>query len=327
MIRSILRQCHKAEIDYYKILKVPFNATQGDIRSAYRARVLETHPDRGGSESDFRLVQTAHAVLSDRHRRVTYDFNRASSHTTILKEIQLNFKAANSANSIRLQETASIKMYLDALHYDGENAQVFLRLGHLLKRNETVLVSALNRTMSKRDCFFEVLRIEPLNTEALQGLVTTMSAGERINVPSVGENLGRVEILHYIASTEPSNVTVLYELSLVMTETDEISLEYRKYSRKELLIHILNLDPSNWDAMYDLAFCLDSNGTVILHDRSMRKREVTKKTLLIEALELNGSFAEAYHALETLLGDDDVVTLKDGRTMTKPDLKSLSTIV
>ncbi|KAJ6485844.1 protein prenylyltransferase [Mycena sanguinolenta] len=59
--------------DYYKILGVPRDCNETDIRKAYRRESLKHHPDKGGDEEKFKLVVEANAVLSDPQRRERYD--------------------------------------------------------------------------------------------------------------------------------------------------------------------------------------------------------------------------------------------------------------
>ncbi|MEW6158641.1 MAG: DnaJ domain-containing protein [Verrucomicrobiota bacterium] len=60
--------------NYYVILGVATNASLDDIKSAFRRRAFELHPDRSGSESEpFLELQEAYAVLSDPNRRRRYD--------------------------------------------------------------------------------------------------------------------------------------------------------------------------------------------------------------------------------------------------------------
>mmetsp|Transcript_15394 Transcript_15394/g.27515 ORF Transcript_15394/g.27515 Transcript_15394/m.27515 type:complete len:147 (-) Transcript_15394:262-702(-) len=45
------------------VLGVPPAASLPEVKAAYRLRVLQTHPDKGGSAEEFRLVQTAFESL------------------------------------------------------------------------------------------------------------------------------------------------------------------------------------------------------------------------------------------------------------------------
>ena len=63
--------------DLYKLLGVPREATQDDIRKAHRELVRRYHPDANpgnhSSEENFREVQRAYEVLSDPEKRREYD--------------------------------------------------------------------------------------------------------------------------------------------------------------------------------------------------------------------------------------------------------------
>jgi len=64
--------------DYYEILGVPRNATQEEIRKAYRNLVKKWHPDlhpenREEAEKKFKEITEAYEVLSDPEKRAQYD--------------------------------------------------------------------------------------------------------------------------------------------------------------------------------------------------------------------------------------------------------------
>jgi curved DNA-binding protein len=62
--------------DYYDALGVPRDASQEDIRSAYRRLARENHPDvnkEAGAEDRFKEVSEAYEVLRDPEKRERYD--------------------------------------------------------------------------------------------------------------------------------------------------------------------------------------------------------------------------------------------------------------
>src|SRR5437763_14085068 len=66
-----------ARPDYYKILGVGKNATDDEIRKAYRRLARKYHPDRNSgdkqAEERFKEISQAHDVLSDSEKRKAYD--------------------------------------------------------------------------------------------------------------------------------------------------------------------------------------------------------------------------------------------------------------
>jgi curved DNA-binding protein len=72
-------------MDYYSILGVNKNASDQDIRKAYKKMSMQHHPDRGGDEAEFKRVNEAYQTLKDPAKRQQYDnpqpqFNFNSSH-------------------------------------------------------------------------------------------------------------------------------------------------------------------------------------------------------------------------------------------------------
>ena len=58
---------------FYEILGVSRKCSQEEIISAYRRKVIETHPDKGGDSITFQNVRKAYEILSNSEMRKNYD--------------------------------------------------------------------------------------------------------------------------------------------------------------------------------------------------------------------------------------------------------------
>ena len=66
-----------AKRDYYQVLDVARDASEADIKKAYRRLAMKLHPDRNpddkAAEGQFKEAKEAYEVLSDSAKRATYD--------------------------------------------------------------------------------------------------------------------------------------------------------------------------------------------------------------------------------------------------------------
>lgn len=116
-------------IDYYEILKTQHDASDEQIKKAYRQRARETHPDKAelnkltkkDAEEKFKKVQQAYETLSDPVKRARYDLGNLPSFNyrsdefkkykatpvhdpvkqELIKEIQALFGPSNLKNLVK----------------------------------------------------------------------------------------------------------------------------------------------------------------------------------------------------------------------------------
>ena len=66
-----------AKRDYYEVLGVSKNATEEEIKKAYRKIAManhpDTHPDDKAAEERFKEASEAYEILSDKTKRQNYD--------------------------------------------------------------------------------------------------------------------------------------------------------------------------------------------------------------------------------------------------------------
>ena len=86
--------------DFYQVLNVSKQATESDLKKAYRQLAMKYHPDRNEgdskAESKFKDISEAYAVLSDKKKRREYDqfgsegFHRKFSQEDIFRDFDVN---------------------------------------------------------------------------------------------------------------------------------------------------------------------------------------------------------------------------------------------
>ncbi len=89
--------------DLYKILEVNFNATDEEIKAAYKRLVLKYHPDVAGvnaNESKFKEVQEAYEILKNKDFRKKYDI----LHGFFAEKIKKEYETINQSKKNKYEE-------------------------------------------------------------------------------------------------------------------------------------------------------------------------------------------------------------------------------
>lgn len=72
--------------DLYALLGVKRDASNRELKKAYRDQARRAHPDGGGTTEEFVAVRSAYAVLSDAERRDRYDRTGDESSQDVMTE-------------------------------------------------------------------------------------------------------------------------------------------------------------------------------------------------------------------------------------------------
>lgn len=137
--------------DYYKILGVTKNASQNEIKKAYRALGLQYHPDKNNgdtaSEEQFKLISESYIILSDVPKRNAYDYSKGnkihhngkdlSSHgratpaTYLILFKRIKTKVLNAGG--RINEDALYKVIYDLL--SDETITILVNVNDIVTNN------------------------------------------------------------------------------------------------------------------------------------------------------------------------------------------------
>lgn len=117
-------------MDYYQILNVTKNASQEEIKKAYRKMASVTHPDKGGSVTSFQKVEQAYRILSDHNTRQQYDHINNQS----FKDIPLNDNFQDFFDFIRTHRThqtfrTQVSLSLEEVYY-GKTSLIKIQTTH-----------------------------------------------------------------------------------------------------------------------------------------------------------------------------------------------------
>jgi curved DNA-binding protein len=88
-------------MDYYSTLVLKRNASEDDIKKAYRKMAMKHHPDRGGDEKQFKQISEAYEILSDPQKKQMVDMGvdpkaqQAGGHRHQQSPFEFHFNTGN----------------------------------------------------------------------------------------------------------------------------------------------------------------------------------------------------------------------------------------
>lgn len=156
-----------ARLNYYAILGVPREASEEDIKKAYRRLVFQHHPDRNPdsahAEDKIREINAAYEVIGDSERRKTYD------------RLQWGDEPRED-----VADPATILDEMEKKLFDEGRKEIFALLMKNIPRIKTELTIVRERTVVQQgyDSFKESI-IEERGAEVVDGFVTPEMQGRK----------------------------------------------------------------------------------------------------------------------------------------------------
>ncbi|KAI8147070.1 hypothetical protein BJV82DRAFT_597611 [Fennellomyces sp. T-0311] len=120
-----------AETNYYELLGVRVDATQKEIKKAYRLKALELHPDKNPSPDAgalFHTLSQAYEVLQDEKAKASYDQLLKAKLERLKKQTEMDSKRRAAKADLEEREMAAKKAKSDQ---DQAEAQYYAELARI----------------------------------------------------------------------------------------------------------------------------------------------------------------------------------------------------
>jgi curved DNA-binding protein CbpA len=128
-------------VDYYEELGISRNATDEEIRIAYRRKAKAVHPDKGGDPEAMRDTNRAYETLIEPARRLTYDRTGQDKPPPPIDKRAQEMVTANIMAWIDADQTSGNLTADLSMHFDNE---------HIKAQTEIIQRSASLSKIEKR---------------------------------------------------------------------------------------------------------------------------------------------------------------------------------
>ena len=118
--------------NYYDILGVPRNASEKDVKNAFKKKAMQYHPDRGGNEEQFKQINEAYDVLKDPKKKSQYDQFGTANPQHRPQGHEYHFHGGN----------INIEEIFNSFFTEGNEGHPFFGRGFQRPRNQNVTIAA-----------------------------------------------------------------------------------------------------------------------------------------------------------------------------------------
>lgn len=134
---------------HYDNLGIKPDATDAEIKRAYRDKAQTAHPDKGGDAAEFAAIANAYDILKDPDRRLLYDMTGEDARPPMEIEVQNNLlvmfnKALSSEEDIPVVEYAQMTLEHRLEGIPGERKTHKARKKVLKAKRKTVKAKGTN---------------------------------------------------------------------------------------------------------------------------------------------------------------------------------------
>ena len=82
-------------MDYYELLGVSRTASEKELKSAFKKKAMQYHPDKGGDPDKFKQLNEAYQTLSDKEKRQMYDQYGTADPQQLNQNQEFHFNSGN----------------------------------------------------------------------------------------------------------------------------------------------------------------------------------------------------------------------------------------
>ena len=82
-------------MDYYELLGVSRDASEKELKSAFKKKAMQHHPDKGGNPDKFKQINEAYQILSDNEKRQMYDQYGTADPQQLNQNQEFHFNSGN----------------------------------------------------------------------------------------------------------------------------------------------------------------------------------------------------------------------------------------